>query len=74
MNPSAEHSGIRGSGFDRHRADIRADRRLGARLFGLYRLISIPSTAGVHDTRTGVARMLIQATLWPETLGHAAMR
>jgi hypothetical protein len=37
-----------------------------------YRLISIPSIAGVHDTRTGVARILIQGTLCPETLGHAA--
>jgi hypothetical protein len=45
-----------------------------ARLFGLYRLISIPRTAGVHDTRTGVVRILIQATPCPETLGHAAYR
>ena len=30
----------------------RAKRRLGARLFGLYHLISVPSIAGVHGTRT----------------------
>ena len=39
-----------------------------------YRLISVPGIGGVHGTRTGVARILMQATPCPETLGHTAIR
>src|SRR6266516_5851363 len=43
-------------------------------IWPFYRLISVPGSADVHGIRTGAARILIQATPCPETLGHAAER
>lgn len=49
----AEHPGMRHRREDLGSQPTDAYRRVGARLFGLYRLISLPSITGVHGTRTG---------------------
>jgi hypothetical protein len=60
---------------------IIAEETIGAHIEGgsarvylaVYRLINVPGIAGIHGTRTGVTRILIQARPCPETLGHAAL-